>query len=211
MTTRSALVGGSAATAASVVLGGCADRGLASAPSSSTGAGTWAAVAAAAVLVVVVVAALVALPGRDGRDGARLAEAVLALQAGAVALGTAVVVGAAVRSDQLITREPGAEQASSLLRLTGLDGGDSGFFPIVAVVSVLLGGLLLVITVLATRFAAGRDPLERALACGLLALESVAAATVAVFLVLGERGLPVVLPALALPVLVAAALTARPR
>lgn len=201
----------SGAVAAFLLLSaGCADRGLASAPTSSPGAGTWTAVGVAATAAALVVGALFVLPaGRSG--GATFATGLLAVQAGALVVGGAVLVGAAVRSEHLVTRPAGAEQAASLLRLTGLDGGDTGFFRLLAVLTLVLGGLVVLVLVLAARFAAAADPLERALACAVLALEAGLSGFALVLVVLGDRSLPVVLAAAALPVFVAAAITCWPR
>lgn len=193
-----------------LVLGGCADRGLASGPSDSPTTGTWIIVTLAAAAAAGVLAALIVLPAlRPG--GSVFASGVLALQAGGVVVAGAVVVGAAVRSDQLLGRPADAEQAASLLRLSGLDGGDSGFFNLVVVVTVVLGGLLVTALVLAARFAADADPLERVLAAGLLALEAVASVVCGVLVALGFRHAGFVLPALALPVLLLATAAAWPR
>ena len=94
----------------------------------------------AAAAAALVLAALIVLPAwRPGGFG--FAAGLLALQAGGVAVGGAVIIGAAVRSEQLLDRPADAEQAASLLRLTGLDGGDVGFFRCIVVVTVVLGGL----------------------------------------------------------------------
>jgi len=164
----------------------------------------------AAAAAALVIGALVVLPvWRPG--GANFAAGLLAAQVGAVVVGGAVLVGAAVRSEQLVTRSPDAEQAASLLRLTGLDGGDAGFFRLLGILMVVLGGLFVVVLVLATRFAAGRDPLERVLATALLALEATMSSGAVVAVVLGHRSLPFALGAAALPVLVVATVTCWPR
>jgi len=194
-----------------VLVAGCAERGVTSGPPAGTGAGTWAAVALASTLAAVVLAALYLLPARRG-GGATFAAAVLALQAGAATVGGAVIIGAALRSGQLVDRPADAEQAASLVRLTGLDGRDVGFFRLAAGLTFVLGALLVVILVLAARFAADRDPLERVLASGVLAIEVVASlAAAVVVVVIGDDGLPFLLPALAFPVLVIALVTCWPR
>ena len=191
-------------------LGGCADRGLASGPPSTTSTGTWAAVTVATVAAAVVLAALVVLPAmRPG--GSVLGSWVLGLQAGGVVVASAIIVGAAVRSEQLLDRAAGAEQAASILRLTSLDGGDSGFFTLIVLVTVVVGGLLTAVLVLAARFAADTDPVERGLAAGLLGVEVVGSMACWVLLALGFRHAGFVLPALALPILAAAAVAAWPR
>ncbi len=179
---------------------GCADRGLASAPPSPPSTLTWIVVAIAACAAALVMAALIVLP--DGRsDGSPLAAGLLAVQAGAAVVGTAVLIGAAVRSEQLTTGEPRAEQAASLLRLTGLDGGDTGFFRLLIGLMVVLAALLVVVLVLGARFAAGNDPSERIVAGCVLAVESAIGGVALVLAVIGHRSLPFVVPAAALPLL----------
>ena len=193
-----------------VALGGCADRGLASGPSETPGIGTWVAVTVATVAAVVVLAALVVVPAiRPG--GSVLGSWVLGLQAGGVAVASAIIIGAAVRSEQLLDRAADAEQAASLLRLTALDGRDSGFFTLIVLLTLVVGGLLIALLVLAARFAADTDPLERTLAAGLLAIEVLGSLAAWVLLAFGFRHAGFVLPAFALPILVAATVAALPR
>lgn len=200
-----------AAALAGVALltGGCAERGLAARPPTPPGPGTWVAVGTAATLATVVLAAVLVLPGVR-RGGSGFAAGFLALQAGAAVVGGAVLIGAAVRSGQLVTREAGAEQAASLVQLTGLDGRDSGFFPLMVAVIAVLGLLLVVLLVLTARFAAGADPVERTLACCVLALEALVAAVAVVLGLLGHRSLPFALTAAAFPPLVLALITCWP-
>jgi hypothetical protein len=201
---------GVAVVAALLTLGGCADRGLAASPPSDPGTGTWAVVTVAAVAASVMVAALIVLPAlRPG--GSVIASWVLGLQAGGVAVTGAILVGAAIRSEQLLHRPPDAEQAASLLRLSVLDGRDSGFFTLIVLVTLVVGGLLIAMLALAARFAADRDHVERILACGLLAFEVAASVGCVVVVTLGFTHLGFVLPALALPVLVVATVAAWPR
>ena len=193
-----------AAAATLVLTAGCADRGVSSGPPSDTGAGTWAAVIIAAAAATLVLAALLVLPGRRA-GGSRLAATVLALQAAGVAVGGAVVIGAAVRSEQLLGRPADAEQAVSLLHLTGLDGRDVGFFRLIVGVTFVLGALLVVVLALAARFAADTDAVERTLAACVLGTEVAASITAGVLMVvLDDRSLPLLLPAAALPILVLA-------
>ncbi len=189
---------------------GCADRGLASGPASPTGDGTWVAVGVAVMAAVVVLAALVVLPARCP-GGSSYASWLLAIEAGAVLVGGAVIVGAALRTGDLVTQPDRTEQAASLLRLTGLDGGDTGFFPLVAGVTVVLGLLLLVVLALAARFAANPDPLERSLATTVLAAQVVASGVAAAFVLLGEDILPITLSAGALPLLIGGVVAVWPR
>jgi hypothetical protein len=182
---------------------GCADRGVVSSPPSDTGSGTWVAVGLAAGAATLVLAALIVLPAWHP-GGSGFAAGLLALQAAAAVVGGAVLVGAALRGATLAARTGDAEQAASLLRLTGLDGGDVGFFRIVAGLVVVLGTLLVAILVLTARFAAGVDPVERTLACCVLAVESLVSGTAVVLGLLGHRSLPFALTAAALPAIVLA-------
>ena len=193
-----------------LLVGGCADRGLAAGPPPGTSAGTWAAVTVAAVAAAVVLAALIVLPAmRPG--GSVLGAWVLALQAGGVAVTSAIIIGAAIRSEQLLDHPPEAEQAASLLRLSTLDGRNSGFFALIVLVTLALGALVVALLTLAARFAADTDPVERAFAAGVLVLEIAASVVCGVVVGLGVRHLGFVLPAAGLPVLVVGAIAAWPR
>ena len=189
---------------------GCAHRGLASGPGSPPGAATWAAVWLAALGAAVVAAALVLLPRRP-RGGSVLASGLLALEAGAAFVGGAVLLGAAVRSGQLITQVAGAHPATSLLRLSGLDGGRAAFFWLMAAVLAVLVVLLVVVLGLAARSAADADPVDRGLAFGLLVVQSLLCVVALGLVAWGERRLVVVLPAAALPLVIIAAVASRPR
>jgi hypothetical protein len=195
--------------AVAISLGGCAERGLVSGPSHEPGAGTWLVVTLAAVGIVAVLAGLIVLPAsRPG--GSVVASWVLGLQAGGVAVAAAILVGAAVRNEQLVRRQD-AEQAASLLRLSRFDGADGRFFDLIVVVTVVLAALIVAVLVLAAHCAAGDDPVERIIATGVLATEAAAAAACGVLLVIGFRHAGFVLPTLGLPVLVVAAVAAWPR
>ena len=111
----------------------------------------------AAVAATVVLAALIVLPAlRPG--GSVIGSWVLALQAGGVAVASAIIIGAAVRNEQLLDQAPDAEQAASLLGSASLDGRDSGFFTLIVLVTLIVGGLLIAVLALAARFAADTDP-----------------------------------------------------
>jgi hypothetical protein len=99
----------------------------------------------------------------------------------------------------------------SLLSISGLDGSKRGFFLLMAGMVLVLGGLLVTVLALAARFAADRDPLERFLACGTLALEALLSVTAIVVWVLGYQHLPVLIMAAALPVFVVGAVACWPR
>ena len=136
--------------------------------------------------------------------GSAFAAGLLGIQAGAAIVGSAVLVGAALRGADLVGRAGDAEQASSLLRLSGLDGGDAGFFRLVAVLTVVLGTLLIAMLVLSARFAADVDPVERTLACCVLAVEGLVSGLAVVLGLLGHHSLPFALTAAALPAIVLA-------
>jgi hypothetical protein len=189
--------------AAVLLCAGCAERGLVSGPPSPPGTGTWALVAVAASAAAIVLAALVVVPAwRPG--GSAFAAGLLGLQAGAAVVGGAVLVGAALRGGDLVDRADDAEQAASLVQLSGLDGGDTGFFRLVAVLTVVLGILLVAVLVLAARFAADVDPVERTLACCVLGMEGLISGLAVVLGLLGHRSLPFALTAAALPAIVLA-------
>lgn len=192
-----------------VLTAGCAERGLVAGPSSSNGPGTWIVVAAAGIASGLVLAALILLPGRP-RQGSPVASTVLALQAAGASIATAILLGAAIRSGQLRTQPADREQAASLLRLTRLDGIDSGFFPLMAVLITILGLLVVLSLALAARCAASPAWSHRALAAGLLAVETVLCSAALVLVVLGQRGLPVTVPAAAVPVVALATVAAWP-
>jgi len=190
--------------------GGCADRGLASGPTTAPGSGTWVVVGVAGAAVAIVLAALVILPARRP-GGSDLAAWVLAVQAGAAVIGGAVIVGAALRTGSLLTQPDRTEQAASLLRLSGLDGGNQGFFRLMAATTIVLGSLLVSVLVLSARGAAGTDPLERALATAVLAVEGLASAGAVAWVLLGAPPVPITIGAATLPILVASTVAARPR
>ncbi len=197
------------ALAGFLLAAGCAQRGVVSRPPSSTGPGTWLAVSLAAAAAVLVLAALVVVPAWR-RGGAALAAGLLAVQTGAVVVVSAVLVGAAWRGATLAERSADAEQAASLLRLSGLDGRDAGFFRLVGALTVVLGVLVVVVLVLAARFAADVDPVERRLASGVLAVEALVPAAAAGAIVLGHDSVPFVLTAALFPVLAVASVTCWP-
>jgi hypothetical protein len=186
-----------------LVASGCAERGVVSEPPSTTEAGTWVAVAVAATAATLVLTALIVLPAwRPGGSG--FAAGLLGVQAAAAIVGGSVLVGAALRGATLVARPDDAEQAVSLVQLSGLDGGDTGFFRLVAVLTIVLGGLLVAVLVLGARFAADIDPVERTLACCILAVESLISGLAVVLGLLGHHSLPFALASAALPAIVLA-------
>jgi hypothetical protein len=182
---------------------GCAERGLVSGPASPTPTSTWLAVGVAAIAAIGVLAALIVLPAwRPG--GSAFTAGFLALQAGAATVAGVVLLGAALRGAALVERADGAEQAASILQLGGLDGRDAGFFHLVGALTLVLGGLLVAVLVLAARFAADVDPVERTLTCCVLAVEALIAGVAVVLGLLGHTSLPFALAAACLPALVLA-------
>ncbi|MEO7427997.1 MAG: hypothetical protein ABIY48_01320 [Acidimicrobiales bacterium] len=197
-------------SALALLSGGCAERGLITRPDTQPGGGTWAAVWVAGVLAAVLAGALLTLPAWRSRAGARLAVGVLALQAGGVTVVGAVLVGVAVRSWQLVGHPADAAPSIALFRLSRIDG-DTAFFALMAASALVVGILLLALIAAAARLAAGSDPMERSMASALLAIEMGASGWATVRLLLGARGLPFLLPALAFPVLGVAFATCWPR
>ena len=193
-----------------LVVAGCAERGVVSGPQGDTTTATTLVVVLAVALLVAVVATLL-LAGTRWRHGARLAAVVLAVQAAAVWLGSAVLAGVAWRGDQLLDRPADAEQAASLLALSGLDGREPAFFVLMAATVTVLGGLTVAVLGLSARMATGTEAPERAVATAVLAAQT-AASTVALGLVAtGDRGRVIVVGAALLPLLVAATWSAWPR
>lgn len=193
---RSPRAGAAALLVLAALTGGCAERHVVSEPSSPPGAGTWVAVWVAAGLAALVIGVLLTLPVWRSSGGARLAAAVLALQTGALVVATAVLIGYAIRSRQLLGRPADAEPEVSLLRISRIDG-DEALLALMVVLTAVLGGLATTLTALAARFAASTDPVERSIACTVLALELGAAAYALLRLLLGARGWPYLLGGLA--------------
>jgi hypothetical protein len=177
------------AVATALLLSGCAERRLVAAPPSSPSTTTWTIVWAAGIAATVVLGVLLTLPAWKAPGGARLAVIVLTVQTGAVAVAGTVVGAAAIRTWQLIERPVDAPPAHALLRLSRIDGDTALFALIILLVAVSMG-LVGTITATAARFAAGADPLERSLACGVLAVELGGAGYGVVRLVLGEHSWP---------------------
>ena len=195
---------------AALAVGGCSQRQLVTAPESPPSAATWAAVWVAAALAAVVIGVLLTLPlWRAGR-GARLAVAVLAAHAGAVVVGSAVLIGAAIRSWQLIDRPVDADPEPALLRLSRVDG-DTAFFALIVLVVVVVGTLTTLLLVLAAHFAASDDVVERGIACTVLALEILAAGYAMARLTQGADEWPYVAAATQVPVTIAAFIACWPR
>ncbi|MGH9275907.1 MAG: hypothetical protein ACRDZU_14780, partial [Acidimicrobiales bacterium] len=193
MMVRGLAAGGLAAMA----LSGCAERRLVTEPSSTPSTATWTIVWAAGIVAALVVGVLLTLPAWRVRSGARVAVAVLTAQVGAVVVAGTVLGAAAIRTWQLIDRPPD-DPATALLRLSRVDG-DTAFFALVVLLVVLAASLVATVTAVAARFAAGADPVERSIACAVLAIELGGAAYALVRLVLGAHGWPYLGGALAFP------------
>lgn len=191
-----------------VLLAGCAERGVASAPDSPPGLGTWALVWVAAGLAVVVLAALI---GGVGHGRWSLAVGVLSVQSAAVIVGGAGLAGLAIATWPLADAKAAGTptSATSLVRISVTDG-DPRFYTLMLIVVVVLGPLLALLLGIAARFAGGDDPLERAVASIVLILELVPATYGLVRLVQGHPTGIAVLGALHLPILVIAIRAAWP-
>lgn len=175
-----------AAVPAALVLGGCAERRLVTAPGSTPSTATWTAVWTAGALVAVVVGVLLTLPAWRSRGLPRLAVVVLTAQTGAVLVGGVVLAAVGFRSRQLLDQPLDEAPAVALLRLSRVDG-DAGFLTLMVVTVVVLTALFATVSAMAAQMAAGSSTLERTIASGLLAVELGAAALAVVLVVLGER------------------------
>ena len=182
---------------------GCAQRSVVAGPSPALSFIAWSAVAVVAAGAVLAVATLVRPAGTV--PGSRLASAVLAIQTGTVVVVAAVLVGAALRNAGLIDRAEDRRLASSLVRLSDLDGGRTSFFYVLAGLVAVLGVLLSVVLGLAARSAATEEAVDRGVATGVLVLECLVSSAAWVLLLRGWRGPEVLATALLLPVLVLAA------
>ena len=202
---------GAVVTTALLALGtsGCAERRLVSSPAETVSTGTWAAVWCAGVLIAVLLGVLLTLPAWRTTGGARFATALFTAQAGAVTLASLLLVGVAVRSWQLIDRPVDAAPTDALVRLSRTDG-DTAYFALMVLLVVVLGALLVTLLALGARFARSTDPVERLVACAVLAIQLGAAAYLTVLWLLGEHGWPFLGAALATPLLAIALATCWP-
>lgn len=203
------LAGAAALVAASA---GCAERRLVAAPAERPGTGTWVAVWLAGALIAVLAGVLLTLPlWRDTRRRLPSAAAVvLAVQTGVAALVATLLVGFAVRSWQLIGRSPEEPPAAALVRISRIDG-DTALFSLFVLTIAVLGGLLVALLALAARLADSPDRLDRWIVVGLLGVQVVGAATLAVLHLIGFGGWPFRSGLVALPVLVVTLAAAWPR
>jgi hypothetical protein len=198
-----AWAGGAILVAVASTGAGCAQRSVVAGPTASLSAIAWAAIAVVAGGAVLAVATLVH-PARPV-PGSGLAAAVLAIQTGAVVVVAALLVGAALRNAGLIDRADDGGLASSLVRLSDLDGRQASFFYVLAGLVAVLGLLLAVVLGLAARSAAAEEAVDRGVATGVLVLECLASGVAWGLLLAGWRGPEVLVGALLLPVLVLAA------
>lgn len=201
-----------AAAAGCLLLAGCVNRGVASGPSTPPGTGTWVLVAVAVALPIAVIGGLLAQLHTPSAGGASLAATVLALHAGAVVVGGAVLAGLALRSGPLADAKAAGTPASevSLLRVSVTDG-DPRFFTLMVAVVVLLAASLTLLLTVAARCARSRDPIERFVACAVLALELPVAMYGLARIFLGHHEWPYLLAAIHVPVLTVAIATCWPR
>lgn len=192
-----------------VGLGGCAQRQLVAAPAEPPGTGTWVLVWVAGVLAALVAGGLLARPLWGAARRPPLAAIVLAVQAGAGAVVAALLAGLAVRSWQLVDRPVDRDPAAALVRISRTDG-DAELFALFVVTIVVLGGLLVALLALTARLAASPDRLDRWIAWGVLAVEALFAGTLGGLHLAGLGGWPFRSGLIALPVLVAALVSAWP-
>lgn len=196
--------------AATLVVGGCARRQLVTAPDPAPTATTWTVVWVAAALAAIVLGVVLTRPAWRAASGARVAVAVLSAHAGAAVVGSAVLIGAAVRSWQLMEQAPDAGPAPALLRLSRVDG-DTAFFVLMILVVVILGALLTLLLVLAARFAASDDVVQRGIACTVIAVEILAAGYAIARVIQGADAWPYLAGATQVPLTIAAFIACWPR
>ena len=189
--------------------GGCADRGLASAPQERPSTATWLVVALAVMLAGAVLARLLLGP-RSRPPG--LASAVLAAEAGILVVGLGVLFGVILRSwHYAVQREDQTFVAGhTLVRIGGLDG-DPEFFVMMLLFTGLVGVLGVTLLVTAARFANSDHRAERWAAVAVLGIELIGAVLSVVLLARGSRWWPVIIGALQLPFLLAAIASCVPR
>lgn len=193
-----------------VAASGCAERQLATRPESTPSTGTWLTVAAAGVLCAAVMGMLLTLPAWRARSGSRLAVVVLSAYVGAVVVGGAVLAGTAVRTWQLLDQPVESAAEPALLRLSTVDG-DTGFYALMLLVTVVLSGLCAFLLALSARWAAGEALVGRYIACAVLILVLLVNAAAAVMLVMGSSAWPYVALAVSGPPTAAAFVSCWPR
>lgn len=161
--------------------------------------GDWVVVSVAVLLAGTTLGVLLTLPVWTAAARPRWIPALLATHAGVVAVVGVITVRAATRSWELID-DPTAP-ASMLLDVSRIDGDGSMYA--LLVLAVAFGTTLSVIALsLAARFAAGDDPLERIVACAVLALELAVGGYGAARLLDGGRSVAALALAAHVPILV---------
>lgn len=131
------------------------------------------------------------------------AATLLTLHTGTVAVLGTITAAAAARSWQLVERGATESSGTTLLGLSRNDG-DGSLFALIVLFVVFGTVLATTALALAARFAAGDDPSERIVACGVLGLEICVSGYGAAKLLTGQHGLATALLALQLPLAIAA-------
>jgi hypothetical protein len=170
--------------------------------------GEWVAVGAAGLVTGGVVGVLLTRTVWTSAGRRRLVSALLALHAGVAFVVGVVATAAAVRSWQLVGR-PTTENASALLQVSRIDGNGSLYA--LLVLAIAFGTLLAVAALtLAARFAAGSDPAERMVACGVLGLEICLGGYAGAHLLTGSHSPVAILVTLQLPLTMLAMISCWP-
>ena len=163
----------------------------------------WVLVVLASLLAAVPVGVLLTWPVWRRSGGRRLVPALLTLHVGVVMVVGTIGTAAAVRSWQLVEREPQQEAASALLDVSRVDG-DRALYALLVLLLVAITGLLALLLSQAARFAAAADAVGRTIACAVLGLELGLAGLGLARLVTGDRSALTWVAVAHLPVLVAA-------
>jgi hypothetical protein len=165
--------------------------------------GQWLLVCLAALPMAVVVGVLLTWPvWTEGRSGARLVPALLAVHTGVVVVGGTVATAAAVRSWQVVG-EPEERAADPLLDVSRIDG-DTSMYALVVLLLVAATALLGLLLAVATRFAASEHTVDRTIACAVLGLELGLSGLGLAFVAGGSRNPVALLAVLHVPVLTTA-------
>jgi hypothetical protein len=129
----------------------------------------WVVVTVAVLLAAGTVGILLTLPVWLGGRRGGLVAALLTAHTGLVAVVGLLTAGAAVRSWQLVD-DPTRRVEPTLIEVSRIDG-DGRLFALIVLLLALGTVLAVVALAMAARFAAGDDPVERYVACGVLGLE----------------------------------------
>lgn len=131
----------------------------------------WVIVAIAGTAAGVVYGILLARPEWSQPRGAPgLVARLLSVHAGLVIVGGTVTAAAAVRSWQLVGRQPDEHAASPLIEVSRLDG-DGGLLALIVLVVVAATVGTATLLALAARFAVSASVAQRAVTCAVLGLE----------------------------------------